>query len=273
MRQAKTRTGWIGALVAVVAWSGLVLQLGLSVSAALAKGQGLAYALSRYFDYFTVLTNLLVALVLTVPRVAPASTAGRFFHRPDVRTGVAAAIALVGIGYYLLLRQSWQPRGLQLVADGLLHYATPVLYLAFWWIAVPKQRIGWGHIAAWAAYPAGYFLYMLIRGRLTGRYPYYFLDVSKLGLLQVLGNAFAVLAAFLVLAAALRTSPRGRAGQSAQGPWRGKTMYETKRRPCCRGHGSCGDSVTLTSGIHRRTPACGKWANDHLQLTALLRRS
>jgi hypothetical protein len=184
---------------AIVAWCGLLLQLYLSLSLTTANGKTIVEGLIIYFAYFTILTNLLVALVLTVPLLAPASRAGRFFTRPGVATATAAAITVVGLAYFLLLRKTWNPQGWQLAADEILHYLTPILFLVYWWISVPKQGLRWSQVGAWMSYPIGYLVYMLIRGELTGHYPYYFVDVSKIGYARTLTNALGILAGFVLM--------------------------------------------------------------------------
>ncbi len=195
-------------LVASVAWCGVILQLYLSLKLSLADGKTVVEGLIVYLGYFTILTNILVAVVLTLPLVAPGSRAGRFFGRPGVRTATAAAITVVGLGYFLLLRKVWNPQGWQLVADVMLHYLTPILFLAYWWIAVPKQGLRWSRVGAWMSYPLGYFAYMLIRGELTGHYPYHFLDVTSLGYPGTLTNALGVLAGFLLVSLLLLLAGR-----------------------------------------------------------------
>jgi hypothetical protein len=191
----------VAAIVAAsAAWFGVLLQLYLSLRLSVANGKTIGEGLVVYLGYFTILTNILVAVTLTVPSVAPATSGGRFFKRPGVRTATAATIALVGLAYHLLLRNVWQPRGLQLVADLVLHYATPILFLLFWWVAVPKDALRWQHIGAWLSFPAGYFIYMLIRGELTGLYPYHFIDVGALGYGRTLANALFVLVGFVGIA-------------------------------------------------------------------------
>jgi hypothetical protein len=186
-------------LAAVVAWFGVLLQLYLSLKSSVANGKTVAEGLIIFFGYFTILTNILVALVLLLPLVAPASSVGRFLHRPGVRTSTAVAIFAVGIAYHLLLRNVWDPQGWQLVADSVLHYVTPILYLWLWWVAVPKQGLRWSHVAAWTSYPMGYLVYMLIRGELTGLYPYHFLDVGALGYGTTLTNGLGVLLGFVLV--------------------------------------------------------------------------
>jgi len=201
-------------IAGIVAWSGVLLQLYLSLQLSLANGKTVVEGLVIFFGYFTILTNILVALVLTLPGIAPASPAGRFLARPGVGTATAAAIALVGIAYHLLLRTIWDPQGWQLVADVVLHYVTPVLYLFHWWGAVPKRELRLRHIGVWTGYPVAYLVYLLIRGEVTGLYPYPFLDLPALGWGRTMANALAVQAGFLIICLVLFAAGRlqGRSG-------------------------------------------------------------
>jgi hypothetical protein len=199
-------------LAAATVWFGVVLQLYLSLHRAIAGGGSLAQGLASYFGYFTILTNIFVALALTAPLAAPASTAGGFFGRPGVQTAAAAAITLVSVAYALLLRHVWDPQGWQLVADRVLHYASPLLFLAHWWIAVPKRSLRWSDALAWASYPLAYFAYLLLRGLLLGEYSYYFVDVHALGYARTLLNALGLLVGFLVIAFALVAAARWQRG-------------------------------------------------------------
>ncbi len=193
---------------AIVAWLGVFLQLYLSLKLSLANGKTITAGLIIFLGYFTVLTNILAALVLSLPLVAPATLTGRFSNRPGVRTAAAAAIAVVGIVYHLLLRNVWNPQGWQLVADWLLHYVTPSLYLLFWWVGVPKQGLRWPHVAAWMSYPIAYLIYMLIRGKLTGLYPYPFLDAGALGYGKTLANGLGLLLGFIFVSLLLLVAAR-----------------------------------------------------------------
>lgn len=102
---------------AIVQWFALILQLYLTLKLSIDRGLGLWVGTTRYFGYFTILTNILVALAFMLPLVQPRSRWGRFFSHPNVRTAIAVYITIVGIGYSLLLRHIWNPEGWQLVAD------------------------------------------------------------------------------------------------------------------------------------------------------------
>ena len=195
------------ATLAVVAWSALLLQLYLSIELAFSNGRGVIHGTLAFLAYFTVLTNLFVALSATLPLVAGATLPGRFFAKPEVLGCAITSIVMVGAGYHVLLRNAWSPQGLQLLADYLLHYAVPLCALAYWVVFAPRTRLGALAPLAWCIYPVGYFIYALIRGELTGMYPYYFIDVAELGFAKVLANSAAMLVVFLLVGMAVRLIP------------------------------------------------------------------
>ena len=195
------------ALLAAVAWLALLLQLYLSIELAFSNGRGVLHGTLAFLAYFTVITNLFVALSAILPLVAGATRLGRFLAKPEVLGCAITSIIMVGAGYHVLLRNAWNPQGLQLIADYLLHYVVPVLALAYWVVFAPRTRPGVLAPLAWCIYPISYFIYALIRGQLTGMYPYYFIDVAKIGLAKVLANSAAMLVVFLLVGMAVRFIP------------------------------------------------------------------
>ncbi len=188
----------IAALTAL-AWSGVLLQLYLSLHSAIADGRGAAGGLVSYLGYFTILTNLLVCIALTLPLAAPASAPGRFFARSDVTAWVATSIVFVGLAYHILLRNVWNPRGLNLIANDLLHYVTPLLFLSYWWFYFPKGALRWSFPFIWGLYPTAYLIYALTRGAIIGSYPYAFIDPGAIGYQRTVINAVGLLLAFFAI--------------------------------------------------------------------------
>ena len=186
--------------MAIVGWCGLVIQLDLVLLARWTSGASLLGGLVNFFSFFTVLTNTLVAVVLTCVATRQPSKGRTFFLQPWVTSGIAVSIIVVGVAYNLLLRQLWQPQGLQWLANELLHDVMPVLFTLYWWFCVPKGSLRVGHIGVWVLYPVLYFAYTLLRGHLLGVYPYPFIDVEKLGYAQAFINACGVLAGFVLVA-------------------------------------------------------------------------
>jgi hypothetical protein len=181
--------------VALVAWFGLLLQVILTLE----NGKGVAAGLVSLLGYFTILTNLLVCVSLTLPLIAPATRGGRFFARSDVTAWVATSILFVCLAYHFLLRNVWHPEGLQLVADRTLHYVTPVLYLVYWWLYFPKGALRFGYPLIWGVYPTVYLVYILIRGRIINSYPYGFIDPLAIGYQRTFISGLGLLCVFIVL--------------------------------------------------------------------------
>ena len=203
------------AIAAVIGWLALGLQLLLTIRLTMANGQGALAGVWIYLGYFTVLTNLAAALALTAAASGRRGGLGKFFARPDVHTAIAMSIIVVAAVYHLLLQQLWQPQGWQIVGDDALHTLMPLLFVLYWWLAVPKVTLRGRQVFAWQVYPACYFVYALARGALNGWYPYPFLDVGALGYLRVLGDALGVLLVFIVVGLLLVTLGRWQVRRSA----------------------------------------------------------
>ena len=184
-------------LAATLGWAGLGIQLYLIFIARLSVEASLLGGLVSFFSYFTVLTNTLVATVLTCAVTPRESAARGWFLQPWVSSGVTVSIVLVGLAYSLLLRHLWHPEGWQFVADELLHDVMPLVFLGYWWFCVPKGTLRLWHLPVWLIYPLVYFAYALLRGDLLGAYAYPFIDVAVLGYPQVFINAGGILAGFV----------------------------------------------------------------------------
>src|SRR5919202_6125854 len=97
---------------ALLGWFGLALQLAIMINVNLNSVDGsVLRALGRFVAYFTILTNILVALNFTVRLVAPATALGRFLLRPVVEADILLATIFVGMIYVLVLQNLWDPQG------------------------------------------------------------------------------------------------------------------------------------------------------------------
>ncbi len=185
---------------AAVGWSALALQFFLLARVIAAEGGGVALALWRFLGYFTILTNVVTAAAMT-------QTASRYDDRrgptaPRGELAVATAIAMVGLVYTLLLRATWNPQGLQKLADIALHDATPVLAAAVFLLR-RRPALGLRDAGFALVMPLGYVAYALARGAADGWYAYYFLDPRSLSGSQMALNIAGLAVAFFVLALAL----------------------------------------------------------------------
>ncbi|MGO4701693.1 Pr6Pr family membrane protein [Dyella sp. 2RAB6] len=211
-----TRVRLFAATAAALGWLALILQWLFSIQLSIEKGQSALAGTWIYFGFYTILTNILVALAFTACALGPRGSVTRFFNRPGTCTAVAMSIVVVSAVYNVMLRQLWHPQGWQLFADATLHDVMPLAFLAYWWFAVPKTAVSRRQIPAWLGYPAAYFAYALARGAVNHWYPYPFLDVTSLGYLQVVVNALLVLLFFIAVALALVALARWQARRAAQ---------------------------------------------------------
>lgn len=180
------------ALVALVCWAGLALQFSVTFGE---KGD-IPTTLWLLGRYFTEIGNLAVALAMT------AVAFGRRVS-PVLIGGVTMAILLVAIVYAVLLAGLHPLHGRVLVANRILHRASPAGTVIFWLFFTPHRRLRWSAPLWWGVFPLGYFAYAVVRGSIDGHYPYPFMDVARIGLAHTLLNAAVIAAAFLAVGYAL----------------------------------------------------------------------
>lgn len=190
---------FLAALISILGWFSLTLQFVLMMTNAESQDVALTERIVRFFSFFTIQSNILVAFTTTATAFFPDTKLGSFFTWPSTQTAVASYIAIVGIIYSLLLRSVWEPQGLYAVADHLLHDIIPVVFIVYWLIFTLKKDLTWIHPVKWLIFPFSYIVYSLIRGAFVDWYPYHFADVKQLGYPSALRNAAFVLMAFLVV--------------------------------------------------------------------------
>jgi hypothetical protein len=162
---------------AAVGWFAIVGQFFLTPTSA-----------GNYFSYFTILSNVLVALTLMSVALMPDSGIGRLLTRPIVATSTAVYITVTGLVYYFLLAALYDLEGWTKNFDHILHYVVPPAYVLFWLAFVRKGTLHVGSIPWMLIAPLAYGVYTLVRGPFVGWYPYPFIDVSELGYPHVFRN-------------------------------------------------------------------------------------
>lgn len=177
---------------AVTGWFTIALQFYLMMVNRVAP---VPETLIRFFSYFTILTNILVASYFTVLPLKRENGIFRFLSRSAVLTAITVYITVVGSVYQILLRHLWTPTGLQFISDELLHSFIPLYVVIYWSKFANKNELEWNQIPGWLIYPFFYLVFILFRGSLSGFYPYPFIDVGKLGYGNVILNSAGLLLA------------------------------------------------------------------------------
>ena len=180
------------ATFAVVGWTALALQYLLMVAPV--QGWTVLERTINYFSFFTILTNILVALAFTGPLIDANRRLARWSASEGVRAAVAMYIVVVGVVYHVLLAPHWKPEGLMYGVNLVLHYVMPVAFVLDWLWFTPKGRLRWVDPARWLVVVLIYGGWTLAHGKLSGWWPYWFVDVDQLGL----GKAMVYFAGLLV---------------------------------------------------------------------------
>lgn len=182
----------------LIAWTAVITQFVLMM---LNTKVAEVETLIRFFSYFTVLSNTLVAAYFTAIFLKNPSKPPAFYQYPGFLTAVTLYITVVGLVYQIILRPLWSPTGLQFIVDETLHSVDPIITIVFWILFEDKKEVRWKQISGWIIYPLVYFIYIIIRGSFSHFYPYPFINVDELGMGHVLMNAVFLLILFVILGA------------------------------------------------------------------------
>lgn len=199
------------AVIAAIVWAALITQLILNLGKAGVEGKPLWIVPLELYGFFTIWSNTLVGLIAT----AVALGRGGWLTRASTMAAAVVYIIVVGVIYNTLLVQYNPQVGVRLLIDTLFHTVVPLAYPLWWLILVPRGRLAWKAIWGALGLPLAYTFVALSRGALTGKYAYFFLDVAKFGVVQVLLNLVGLVIFFAVLMALVIGFDRWRAPRNA----------------------------------------------------------
>lgn len=188
------------ALTALVAVGALVLQLVLVIQGGRVLDEhtrpDLAVRLLRLIAYFTIQSNLLVAVAAVQLARDPARD-GRGWR--VLRVAGVAGIAVTGLVHFVLLRPLLDLQGADYLADKLLHMAVPVLAVAGWAAFGPRPRVTTREIGLAIIWPFAWLAEALVVGGVSGWYPYPFLDHREDGVGAVVVACVGITVLFLAV--------------------------------------------------------------------------
>lgn len=178
---------------AVVATAALVLQLVLVVNGEAVLDETnappTATAVGRYLSYFTIQSNLLVAIGAWTLAAAPARDGSRW---RVLRLAGLTGITVTALVHAVLLRPLLDLEGASWLADTLLHVAVPLLAVLSWLLVGPRPRTDLRSGALAMVWPVAWLVWTLVVGAVSGWYPYPFLDVAEEGALPVALTSLAI---------------------------------------------------------------------------------
>jgi len=180
-------------VLSILGWLAIAVQFDLLIAN---RKLSIASTVVQFFSYFTILTNILVALYCSILLLS-SSKRNMGFDNPSTATALTVYIVIVGLVYNIILRFLWNPTGLQKLVDETLHSVVPLLFLLYWFLFIQKGNLKWKNAFPWLLYPIVYLFYILIRGILTDLYPYPFLEITTIGITKVIINILVLCGVFL----------------------------------------------------------------------------
>ncbi|WP_410982778.1 Pr6Pr family membrane protein [Bacillus cereus] len=130
----------------------------------------------NFFSFFTIGSNILVAIILALSCFATAKF-GRLEQFGVLRGAATVYIFTTGLIYFLLLRGLEESLQTPIPwVNTVLHYIMPIAMILDWVLNPPTKEIKWKHAVSWLLFPLLYVIYSLIRGSFIDWYPYPFLD-------------------------------------------------------------------------------------------------
>ncbi|MDM5433635.1 Pr6Pr family membrane protein [Bacillus hominis] len=156
-------------LLSLLAFSALITQF-------VTRAQVKPFNPVNFFSYFTIESNILVAVILLLSSLGTALF-GRSEQFGVLRGAATVYILTTGLIYFLLLRGLEESLQTPIPwVNTVLHYIMPLAMILDWVINPPMKTITWRQATSWLIFPILYVIYSLIRGPFVNWYPYPFLD-------------------------------------------------------------------------------------------------
>lgn len=191
-------------VTAVVATAAIALQLVLVVQGGRVLDEvtppALPVRLARFVAYFTVQSNVLVAVVAWQLARDPARDGAAW---RVVRLAALTGITVTGLVHFVLLRPLLDLDGADWAADKLLHMVVPVLAVAGWAAYGPRPRATSRTAVLVLVWPVAWLVVTLVVGAVSGWYPYPFLDHREDGAGAVVVACVGVTVLFVALVSAV----------------------------------------------------------------------
>jgi hypothetical protein len=184
-----------------------------------------SFSPGEYFSYFTIESSMMNVVVLLVGGVLALRRQRDTELFTSVRVAILSYAVITALVYNVLLRDLPGDGGFEPPSwcNEAMHVWVPVFILLDWALSPGRLRVPWRRLWLVVSYPLAWLAFTMVRGAVTGWYPYPFLDPGGRGgigslLVYVIGIA-ALIVGIASLAIALdRLGARRRLGDSAAAP-------------------------------------------------------
>ncbi len=152
----------------------------------------------HYLTFFTIDSNLIATVLLLVGAALWRSP--RSATLDLLRGGAVVYMSITGVVFAVLLSGTNVDTAIPWV-NSVVHEVMPMVIVADWLLDPPEKRLTFKQGLLWLSYPAAWIVYELIRGSITGRYHYPFLNPANGGYGSVAFYSVAILVFMLIVCA------------------------------------------------------------------------
>ena len=186
-------------VLCVIGWISIILGL-INVGINL-NGNDAVAAYSNYFSYFTNQTNLMIDIWLTIAIIYANKE-----NKPKILGSISHGaitlyITVTFLIFAIVLAPGYVPQGLAIYTNSVNHYILPIAFIGEWVITESKNKYEWLYDVYWISYPILYVIYSLIRGAVTDFYPYSFIDLTVISVIDLTVTIIVFVIFFLLLGA------------------------------------------------------------------------
>ncbi|MBC7591235.1 MAG: Pr6Pr family membrane protein, partial [Salinibacterium sp.] len=133
----------------------------------------------EYFSYFTILSSMIASVALIVGGLMALRTPVDTVLYTTVRMSVFAYAVVTAIVYNVLLRGIPEEGFIETRWPGeLMHVWIPLFIALDWLISPGRPALRWTGLRYVVIYPLAWLAFTMLRGAVTGWYPYPFLEPS-----------------------------------------------------------------------------------------------
>jgi hypothetical protein len=186
-----------------------------------------AFAPGEYFSYFTIESSMMNVVVLVVGGVLALRRPRDTELFTSVRVAILSYAVITGLVYNVLLRNLPGDGGFEPPrwCNEVMHVWVPVFILLDWAIAPGRLRVPWKRLWLVVSFPLAWLAFTMVRGAVTGWYPYPFLQPGGPGgitslLVYVVGIAALIVGIVSLAISVDRLRARRRAGAWPEEPGR-----------------------------------------------------
>jgi hypothetical protein len=163
------------------------------------SGQGTLDA-GNYLTYFTIDSNLIATILLLVGAARWRSPRSPTL---DLLRGAAVVyMTITGVVFAFLLSGTNVDTAIPWV-NSVVHEVMPMVVIVDWLLDPPQPRLTFKQGGLWLAFPLVWIIFEVIRGSITGKYHYPFLNPANGGYVSVVGYSIAILVLMLIVCAAV----------------------------------------------------------------------